>query len=114
MVTYASLNNLYAMSDICTASSIREGFGLNLVEAMYCGVPVIASCNRGHATIIRDGENGFLVNLWDVNSFAKRILQLIDDEKLRQQFVDVAHKEEQKYASVNIVKKISEILNSEL
>ena len=108
------VNNLYAMSDICTASSIREGFGLNLVEAMYCGVPVIASNNRGHATIIRDGGNGFLVNLGDVNSFAKRILQLIDDEKLRQQFVDVAHKEKQKYASDNIVKKISEILNSEL
>ena len=108
------VNNLYAMSDICTASSIREGFGLNLVEAMYCGVPVVATNNRGHSTIIRDGENGFLVNLGDVNSFAKRILQLCDDEKLRQRFIEVSHNEEQKYASDNILKKISKILNSEL
>ena len=108
------VDNLYAMSDICTASSIREGFGLNLVEAMYCGIPVIASNNRGHATIIRDGENGFLVELGDEKSFAKRIIDLIDNPQLIGQFVETAHAEETKYASDTIVNKLIGILKEVL
>lgn len=110
----SDVNNLYAMSDICTASSIREGFGLNLVEAMYCELPVIASKNRGHATIIRDGENGFLVNLGDVSEFANRIVLLADNADLRKQFVEVSNKEITKFSSDTIVTKLYYILKGEL
>ncbi len=108
------VNNLYAMSDICTASSIREGFGLNLVEAMYCGIPVIASNNRGHATIIRDGENGFLVNQGDVAAFADRILSLAANTNLRQQFIEVANAEKSRYSSDTITETILKILKGQL
>ena len=108
------VNNLYAMSDICTASSIREGFGLNLVEAMYCGLPVIASRNRGHATIIRDGENGYLVDLGDVAGFADKIVSLANDADIRKRFVEVANKEKTKFSSDTIVNKLYNILKREL
>ena len=110
----SDVNNLYAMADICTASSIREGFGLNLVEAMYCGLPIIASYNRGHATIIRDGENGYLVKLGDSGTFAKRILALANDKCLCQRFVETAHKEEKKFASDTIVERLKELLTKQL
>lgn len=110
----SDVNKLYAMSDICTASSIREGFGLNLVEAMYCGVPIIASKNRGHTTIIRDGENGFLVNLGDVDEFADKIVLLADNADIRKQFVEVASKEKIKFSSDTIVNKLYNILKGEL
>lgn len=110
----SDVNKLYAMSDICTASSIREGFGLNLVEAMYCGLPVIASNNRGHATIIRNGENGYLVDKDDVETFAQRILSLSNDMSLRKQFIEIAQAEIFKYSSDSITEKIYEILRAEL
>lgn len=58
------------MSDICVTSSIRECFGLNIVEAMYCGLPVVASNNSGHSSIINDGVNGFIVEHKDTDAFA--------------------------------------------
>ena len=108
------VGNLYAMADICTATSIREGFGINLVEAMLCEIPVIATKNRGHETIIRDGENGFLVTLGDEELYSKRILQLIEDHDLKKKFVDNANKEKERYLSNTIVTEIEKILEEHL
>ncbi len=65
---------LYAMADLCTASSIREGFGLNLVEALAMGLPIIATDNRGHRTIVTDKRIGYLVGINDIEALASRIL----------------------------------------
>lgn len=53
--------SLIKISDIAVSSSLREGLGLNVIEAIYCGVPVVALNNRGHRDII-NSTNGFLVN----------------------------------------------------
>ncbi len=73
-------------ADIAVASSIREGLGLNVVESMYCGLPVVATNNRGHVSIIEDGVNGFLVSLGDSEKMAERVLELAENEQLRMQF----------------------------
>ena len=101
--------DLYNMSDICVASSIREGFGLNIVEAMLCHIPVIATKNSGHASIITDGYNGFLVQLGCPKIFADRILQLSDDINLRNRFIQNAYKDIDKYSSQEILKKLKNI-----
>jgi len=53
---------LLKLADLYVASSIREGLGLNLVEALLCGVPVLAKQNRGHNEIVVGNMNGFLFN----------------------------------------------------
>lgn len=78
----SDIGELLNACDICTASSIREGFGINLVEAMYCGLPVVATDNRGHQMIINDGENGFLVSLNNVELMVIRIQELIHNKDL--------------------------------
>ena len=108
------VGNLYAMADLCTATSIREGFGLNLVEAMFCGLPVIATKNRGHVSIIRDGENGFLVDLDNEELFKERILQLLEDDVLRLKFVECGNGEKSKYSSDIVVSEIQKILEEHL
>jgi len=55
------ISKLLKISDLLIASSIREGFGINLVEALTCEIPVIAVNNRGHREIIKDGTNGFII-----------------------------------------------------
>ena len=106
--------NLYAMSDICTATSIREGFGLNLVEAMVCGVPVVASKNRGHETIIKNGKNGFLVPQGDRELFVKRIQQLISDKELRNKLIQNGLMTKEKYSGDIILNNIKNILEEHL
>lgn len=108
------VGNLYATADICTASSIREGFGLNLVEAMACGVPVIASKNRGHVSIIRNNENGLLIEQGDLDGFVNGVKKLARDYDLRKKFIDVGKDEILKYSSEVAVMKIKNILEENL
>lgn len=78
---------LLSACDIYTASSIREGFGVNLIEASLCGLPVIATDNRGHREIISDGKNGYLVPLKKPSALAERVLALASDAPLRVRLV---------------------------
>ena len=78
------IGELMIASDICTASSIREGFGINLVEAMYCGLPVVATNNRGHQMVVRNGETGYLVRQGDSAKMAERVDEILSDAALRE------------------------------
>lgn len=65
-------------------SSLWEGFGTVIIEAMVCGVPVISSCcPYGPDEIITNGVNGLLVPVGDVDALAGGILRLLKDEPLR-------------------------------
>lgn len=95
-------------ADIAVASSIREGLGLNIVEAMYCGLPVVATDNRGHVSIIQDGVNGFLVHVNESEKMAERVLELAANESLRRTF---AGADISRFGVDVITKKIYETLN---
>lgn len=97
------IGQLMAASDLCVASSIREGFGINLVEALYCHLPVVAVDNRGHRTIIKDTVNGFLVPLNDAKAMAERVLEIMDNKELYKRFSNV---NVEKYRCENIAKEI--------
>lgn len=103
------IGELMITSDICTASSIREGFGLNLVEAMYCGLPVIATKNRGHVMLIQDQKNGFLVKIGDYKKMAKRVIEIHtnDELKIKLSNIDVKKYDAQEVASelCDLIKK---------
>ena len=67
------LDHYLQISDLMIACSYREGLPLNVMEAMLCGKPVVASHNRGHDELIQEGVNGFLVAPDDVQAYAERI-----------------------------------------
>ncbi|GGE30448.1 putative glycosyltransferase EpsD [Pullulanibacillus camelliae] len=69
--------------DLAVASSFREGLPVNVMEAMACGLPLLASKNRGHNELIENGQNGFIVNPRDYQLFASRLLQLAHSVHLR-------------------------------
>ncbi len=77
----ALVNALQRKAAVVLQKSIREGFGLTVAEAMWKGTPVIGGNVGGIRCQIRDGENGFLVS--SVKEAAKRIVTLLNDEKLR-------------------------------
>ena len=65
--------------DVLVACSYREGLPLNIVESMLSGNPVVASINRGHKELIRDGQNGYLVKFDDADLMANKVLELLTD-----------------------------------
>jgi N-acetyl-alpha-D-glucosaminyl L-malate synthase BshA len=74
-----------AASDVFVLPSVHEGFGLVFLEAMFCGLPVIASSVGGQTDFLKDGETGFLVPVGDVDALADRVLRLANDVELRGQ-----------------------------
>lgn len=77
------LVRLYQSADIMLFPSRLEGFGLAPLEAQACGVPVVATRGSSLPEVISDGESGFLCEQDNVEEFADRLLQLIDNRSLR-------------------------------
>jgi glycosyltransferase involved in cell wall biosynthesis len=63
-----------------------EGFGLVFVEAAAFGLPVIGALRSGAIDAILDGQNGFLVEPQDTNEAANKILEILNNDKLRDEF----------------------------
>ena len=86
---YPATNDVYseyAKSDLYVMSSRFESFGLVLIEAMSCGLPIISfDCHFGPRSIIVDGETGILVPPSDVKKLAESICFMIEhpDERMR-------------------------------
>ncbi len=69
--------------DIFVLSSLWEGFGYVLVEAMACEKPVVAFDVSSNPEIITDNQTGYLIKAFDMNSFAEKLELLVNDSKLR-------------------------------
>ncbi|MGE6630129.1 glycosyltransferase family 4 protein [Bacillus sp. NPDC077027] len=67
------------LCDVCVSTSLREGLGMNLLEGMSAEKPVVATNNRGHQELVKDGVNGFLVEPHDVDALAHYLHQLYLD-----------------------------------
>lgn len=74
----------YLSSSVFVLPSRFEGFGLVIIEAMACGVPVVAfDCENGPRSIISNGETGFIIPPFDINAFAEKVMVLMSDLELR-------------------------------
>lgn len=75
----------YQDSAFYVMSSRYEGWGLVLVEAMSCGLPCVSfDCPYGPSDIIRDGEDGFLVENGNIQQLAEKMELLINNKELRE------------------------------
>lgn len=76
----------WAKGAVAAVSSDMESFGMTIVEAMHCGVPVVATdCPHGPGEIITDGQDGILVPLdGDVDAYADALKRVVTDEALRE------------------------------
>lgn len=65
--------------DLVVSCSYREGMPLNIIEAMLCSRPVVASVNRGHRELVSEGVTGYLVQAENASEYAARISELYHD-----------------------------------
>lgn len=88
------LADLYKISNIFVLPSIvEEALSMSLVEAMASGLAVVGSNRGGISDLVEDGKGGFLIDEHDnVNTWAQRIKELLDDPALCQEFGSNARK----------------------
>jgi D-inositol-3-phosphate glycosyltransferase len=82
-VPHQRLPLYYTAADVCVIPSHYESFGLVALEAMACGVPVVASRVGGLQDTVRDGETGYLVPWQFPGPFAERLALLLGNPELR-------------------------------
>jgi len=76
------VNSLQRRSAVVVQKSIREGFGLTVSEALWKETPVVASNVGGIPIQIIDGENGFLVDPYDIKDCANKVITLLQNPAL--------------------------------
>jgi alpha-maltose-1-phosphate synthase len=72
-VPHLLLNQYYSSASVLVFPSLVEGFGLVILEAMACGIPVITTPNTAGADIITDGVEGFIVPIRNVEALKEKL-----------------------------------------
>lgn len=101
-------------ADVGVSCSIREGLGLNVIEAMIAGNTFIGTKNRGHNQLISDGENGFLVDVGDYTALSEKLELLMFDKELKSRLQENAKEMIKPYTLSNTLKEMEEIYNKTL
>ena len=102
--------DILSVCDVYTASSLREGLPVNVMEAMAAGLPVVAKENRGHRVLVRDGETGFLID--NVLEMADRVERLLTDEALAARMSKEAQVRVHRYDLDNVLSELRVIYTS--
>ncbi len=100
------LHRYLKAADVEIACSYREGLPMNILEAMLCGKPVVASRNRGHRELIRDDVNGYLVEADDIDAYARSICKVLSGEK---EYAEQTIRSAQMYSDVQVMKELAAI-----
>ncbi len=100
-------------ADIFVHTALFEGFGNVILEAMACGVPVIATdCDFGPREIVHHGMNGMLVPLRDPKRLAEAIINLCRDPLLRAELVQNGYETIGRYTQMAMVRAYEETILS--
>lgn len=107
-VKQGDLGALYVGAEMFVFPSLYEGFGLPLVEAMACGIPVVSGNSGATAEVVEDG--GILVNPRSVKDLSEALEYVLTTQKLRQDLRHRGLSRAQQYRWEKTAKHVSEII----
>ncbi len=113
-VPRSKMNSFYSAGDVFAFPGIRESLGMVFLEAQSCGTPVVAFANGGIPEVVKNGETGLLVPLYDFGGFVKAIEHILDNGNFRldmsqaaQSYVRLEHDLNNNYLKVkNVLQKV--------
>ncbi|EKX63699.1 glycosyltransferase family 4 protein [Streptomyces ipomoeae] len=107
---FSPIESEWAKGSIAAVTSSAESFGMTLVEAMRCGLPVVSTdCPVGPREILTDGEDGLLVANGDVDAIAWGLRRLMADDALRQAMGATALRNAARYDPAQVAARYVEL-----
>lgn len=103
---------LSSAADMFLFSSRQEGLSVSVMEAMACGLPIVASAIRGNTDLIDDGRGGFLVASDDAAGFADAIRKIMAEPEIREQMKRYNLKKIQNYSIEAVSNQMAELYRS--
>lgn len=104
------LEKIASAVDTVVSCSIREGLGLNIIEAMLCAKPIVATHNRGHNELIKNDINGLLVSYHSANEMAEAVYEIYNNPDKADIFSENNKNIAQKYTVDSVKKELFDIL----
>lgn len=104
--------DIYSSSLVWFLGSRGEGFGVPILEAMACGCAVVATDCGGPRDMIKDGENGYLVEVGNVEEIADKVKLLLHDDELRCRIVERAKETVKRFNWESSVDKLERVLHT--
>ncbi len=83
VISRRELYRYYSQASVYVLPSLEEGMALTVLEAMACGVPVIVSEHTGVESVVRDGQEGFIIPIRDVTAIKEKLLHLYENQEIR-------------------------------
>ena len=104
-------DNIYPGHAMYVMTSRYEGLPLVLLEAKKYGLPIVSfNCPTGPSEIILDGENGYLIENFDVKQMSQKIIELIENDELRLRFSRNAMLDTDKFNKKRIIEQWIELI----
>lgn len=101
------INELLSITDIYMASSKREGLPVNIMEAMYKEIPIVATDNRGHREIAMNSKNIFIEK--DITEMEQKVIDIISNMKNYKELSQEEHNDSKKYSIESVIERMNEI-----
>ena len=111
-VAHDRLPLYYNAADLCVVPSYYESFGLVAVEAMACGVPVVASRVGGLISTVTDGVTGYLIPWRCPEPFAEKLEVLLHNPELRANFGRAARRSVEQFRWPNVALRIADVYDN--
>ncbi len=109
-VTHDELANEYINADAFIFPTLGEGYGLVVLEALSCGVPVLCSDRAGGNDVIQDGINGYVISMDENDDLKERIIWCCTHRKELYEMREGAHKSVKDFSWESYEKKVAECI----
>ncbi len=106
------INDVMRLADLGISASKQEGLGLNLIEEMMVGLPIIATIDRGHKEVVSHGKNGFLFEQNNKLMFIEYVIDLYNNPKKYRNFSQEAIVSSEKFALSKSLIQMENIYNN--
>lgn len=104
-----NMDALYPCCQAAVTTSKIEGLPFNVMEAMACGLPVVASKIKGHQELIDHSENGLLFDLADPNQLAQHLIEVYQNSTFRAQCRQASQKKLSQFSIETVLPQIMKI-----
>lgn len=105
-----NVEKLYINYDLYLNTSIYEGFGLVTLEALECGLPVVAFDIPANRTLIEDNKTGKIIECYNEKKYSKEVLNMVQNRELLEKYQKNMEKSIKKFSRDEVIKEWINIL----